>query len=92
MVKIMTPLTAKYYDECIIEMPSGHIVEALIAKDGLIFILPESVAPELTLAHPWQDAGGWYFNSTRDRYIAEWDVDGIAVNPSFIRKHCTVAI
>lgn len=83
----------KYFDEVIIELPSGEIVEGGQAKDGLVYELPASaeVCKVLNLCYTTRDAHGWYFNNTRDRYVAEIEVDHILVNPRFIAQHCTVA-
>jgi hypothetical protein len=89
----MSRLELKYFDPCIVELPGGHIIEAKVAKDGLIYILPAdaNVCATLTVCHPVKDAYGWFFNNTRDRYIAEIHGDEIYINPRFIARFCEVA-
>jgi hypothetical protein len=90
----MTQFQAKYFNECLIELPNDDIIEAMIAKDGLCYLLPRTARVEatLTVCFPNRDADGWYFNATRDRYIAEYDADEILVNPQFIVRFCKVAL
>lgn len=88
-----TAIWHKYHVEVLVELPSGDIVEGGMARDGLHYELPRTreVAKVLTVCYPDHDADGWYFNSTRDRYVAEIMADHILVNPQFISRHCQVA-
>jgi len=58
-------------------------IEGALSKDGHIYLfLYEDIEKELSAY--CKDKRGWFFNSTRDRYIAE-DIGGyISVNPAFV--------
>ena len=56
---------------------------ALISHDGLLYKFSTEFARELDLRYE-KDAGGWFFNDSHDRYIAENDYNSISVNPSAI--------
>lgn len=90
----MTRLEAKYFLPCLIELPCGTVIDAKMARDGLSYKLPATatVTNTLTVCYPTKDGFGWFFNATRDRYIAEIIGNEISVNPQFITKFCEVAV
>ena len=57
---------------------------AALANDGLIYLFePKDIVPQLNKDYE-NDAGGWFYNSSHDRYCAEIGADGILVNPSIV--------
>jgi hypothetical protein len=80
----------KYRRYCRIYLPDGNIISGEMSRDGLIFIFPDEIIPYLNSAYPTKDSHGWYFNSSKDRYVAEREcTNEISVNPSFVALHTT---
>lgn len=77
----------KYWRYGLVEFANNTYSECWLARDGLIFIFPNELAPMLNRLYPAHDALGWYFGESRDRFIAEWQVEGIAINPQFVQEH-----
>ena len=58
---------------------------AALAHDGLIYLFEsKDIVPHLM--NKESDNAGWFFNSSHDRYCAEWDwlTNYIQVNPSIV--------
>jgi hypothetical protein len=60
---------SKYLKDCILETPDD-LVEAEIHVDGLLVEIELGKIAELLEKHP-SGRQGWYFNKSKDRYIAE---------------------
>lgn len=72
----------QYWRECLVD---DTLCE--IGSDGLLFRFRLADIVSLLKEYP-SDSLGWYFNTSRDRYIAERDGDNfVTVNPSFVWKH-----
>lgn len=87
----MTTMTArerKYFRSARVDFSDGNIIWGKMARDGLIFIFSTEIAPYLDKAYKTKDKYGWYFNESKDRYVAEREGDGdISINPSFFSIH-----
>ncbi len=60
---------------------------AELAKDGLLYRFDAEDVKQLLDSQYPKDKTGWFFNSTRDRYCAEWSRQGedkIIMNPSIV--------
>jgi hypothetical protein len=74
----------KYFDECL-AVKKSNILCCVVAKDGLLYLFDEEdIIPYLNAAFKEKDDVGWFFNQTRDRYVAERGSIGgtIGINPS----------
>ncbi|MBU2346565.1 MAG: hypothetical protein KJ888_20435 [Gammaproteobacteria bacterium] len=61
-----------------------QIIEGMVAKDGLLVRLSFEDAFPLLYKYP-SDSNGWFFNRTRDRYIADMYNSGIVeANPQLL--------
>jgi hypothetical protein len=68
----------KYYNLVMFE----DTTIAALSKDGQLYLFEEAVIRPLLEGLP-KDKQGWFFNTSLDRYCAEWQGEGrIAVNPS----------
>lgn len=62
-------------------------IECAVSHDGQLFMFDYNDIAHLLKDYP-SDAAGWFFNQTRDRYIAELiDDDRVTVNPQFCYNH-----
>jgi len=79
----------KYYLPALVETHDGHVLDCAICNDGQLYLFAFADVATILATYP-QDREGWFFNTTRDRYIAElcsWNKTKVAVNPSFVTKH-----
>jgi len=85
----------KYYQPALVETADGHVLDCAICNDGQLYLFTLADVATILAAYP-RDREGWFFNTTRDRYIAEpfsCDPTKVAVNPSFVTKHFpTIAV
>ena len=78
----------KHRKDCLIEFHDGEVIQGEMTNDGLVFIFPPSVYLIQKLDSLFvHDDHGWFFNATKDRYIAEWEYQEIGVNPQFVWNH-----
>ena len=62
-------------------------IECAVCHDGQLFMFDYKDIATLLAGYP-RDADGWFFNHTRDRYIAELTSnDRVTVNPQFCYNH-----
>jgi len=82
----LSHLDRKYYQPALVETHDGRILDCAICNDGQLYLFMLSDIAEILASYP-RDREGWFFNTTRDRYIAEpysGDPAKVAVNPSFV--------
>lgn len=85
-------LRAGKYVKCLLSTDKGRIVEAVMSKDGLLYRVYREDIEEFLTDYP-EGRGGWYWNSSRDRYavekieIGEKGKEIVRVNPMFIALH-----
>ena len=80
----------QYYKPALLETQGGVIIDCEISNDGFLYRFlnnDQYIISILSNNYPHADRGGWYFNHTRDRYIAEVDSRYIYANPQFIIRH-----
>lgn len=62
-------------------------IECAVCHDGQLFMFDYDDIAKLLAQYP-RDKTGWFFNQTRDRYIAELtDTDRVTINPQFCYNH-----
>jgi len=67
-------------------LEAGDRVSGFMSRDGTFYYFARQDIEALLKKYP-ADNHGWFFNQTRDRYIAENTPYGVSVNPVFIEKH-----
>lgn len=73
------------YIEFIGKTKEGNLIYGVMSKDGLFYYFHHRDVQELLDKHyPYRNIYGWYFNSSKDRYIAECNGESICVNPCFV--------
>lgn len=80
-------MNPKRWRQGLIQFKNGVVTDCWISRDGQLFMFPAALTPMFDSCYPARDDHGWYFNDSRDRYIAEIEPEGIAANPSFVRSH-----
>jgi len=65
---------------------AGDTIPAVIIYDGTFYYFTQSDIEVFLKEYP-ADSRGWFFNQSKDRYIAEKTPFGISVNPAFVAKH-----
>jgi len=82
----LSHLERKYYQPALVETHDGRVLDCAISNDGQLYLFELADVAAILTTYP-RDREGWYFNDTRDRYIAELycgDAAKVAVNPSFV--------
>jgi len=65
---------------------NGDCISGFMIYNGTFYYFDQSDIEVFLREYP-ADRHGWFFDRTKDRYIAEKTSCGICVSPAFVKKH-----
>lgn len=71
----------------LVERKDRQIHDCVMCKDEQLYLFAQQDIADILATYP-SDKHGWFFNSSKDRYIGEKEQIGVvSLNPSFVDRH-----